>query len=326
MTRQIIQDGENLLKSWEALRLFSYPDPASALARATRGNPKANWGMRPSRDIFSDLDQRFLTMSGHPWTCGYGHTGDDVTCDTVYTDVEAEQHLHDDLRSSEDAVERLCKAHLSDHQFAAIVSLIFNIGETAFSTSTVLRDINTQNFPDVPHAFSLWNETEVAGTKQVDPGLVNRREKEIILWSTPDTDAAIKIAAVIPTPIASAATEVVAPAPPPVAKSPAYVGAGVAGLGAVGNWLKNLWDSMTGVDVSGLHDTAQAVADNVKPLIDYSAALKGIFVTCSCVGVGLVVFDEYKKRKKDRGVMTTAETAKATAAIPVSDMPKAGAT
>lgn len=303
MTRQIIPEGVALLKGWEALRLFSYPDPLSKLARATRGIKAANWGFRPARAILAELDPKFQQLDGTPWTLGYGHTGADVTPDSQCDEHGAEALLLGDLTTAELAVTRLCKVPLNDHQFAAVVSLVFNIGVSGFTTSTVLRDINSNAFADVPHAFSLWNEGTIDGKKQVDPGLVSRRQKEVLLWTMPDKELAIAAASENPETVASAATPVAPPVMPSKA-NPQYVGGGVIGVSAVGNWVHSLWLHAQGADLSGYHETLQGAADQLKPLIDYSSTIKGVFLVCSVGGVGLIVLDTWIKRHKATGVVS----------------------
>jgi lysozyme len=63
---------------------------------------------------------------------------------------------------------------LTQDQFDALVSLVFNIGDGNFERSTVLLDVNGHNFADVPRALALWNK---AGGKEL-VGLTKRRHAE----------------------------------------------------------------------------------------------------------------------------------------------------
>ncbi|GGE18032.1 lysozyme [Aureimonas endophytica] len=58
--------------------------------------------------------------------------------------------------------------------YVASLSLAYNIGQTAFCRSTVLRNLNAGKWRDACDAFRAWNKQ--AG--RVLQGLVNRREDE----------------------------------------------------------------------------------------------------------------------------------------------------
>ena len=102
--------------------------------------------------------------------------------------------LRKDLEQAEDTVSQFVKVPLTSNEYAALVSLCFNIGNTAFRESSVVRSINSGDYYSVPDNMRKWNkitiqEVQPDGTrikkKVVSPGLVNRREAEIKLWLTP---------------------------------------------------------------------------------------------------------------------------------------------
>lgn len=107
-------------------------------------------------------------------TIGYGHTGRDVKNGMEITQADAERILLSDLEKFCAAVERLVKVPLSDNQFAALVSLCFNIGEGAFGKSTLLKKLNAGDIIGAVQEFPKWNR----GGGKVLPGLVRRREDE----------------------------------------------------------------------------------------------------------------------------------------------------
>ena len=98
-----------------------------------------------------------------------------------------------DLRESERAVNESVTVPLTNNQFAALVSLAFNIGSTAFRWSSVVRVLNQGQYDLVPGFMRLWNKVTVLvcdvdgckKVKKVSKGLVNRREAEIRLWMKP---------------------------------------------------------------------------------------------------------------------------------------------
>lgn len=98
-----------------------------------------------------------------------------------------------DLATAEWVVEACVKVPLTDNQFAALVSLCFNIGAQAFRDSSVVRVLNKGEYHLVPGFMRLWNKVTVKvvdvdgikSIKKVSKGLVARREAEIKLWLKP---------------------------------------------------------------------------------------------------------------------------------------------
>jgi lysozyme len=99
-----------------------------------------------------------------------------------------------DLATAEWVVEACVKVPLTDNQFAALVSLCFNIGSEAFKNSSVVRVLNKGEYHLVPGFMKLWNKITVKevrldgsieNKKIVSQGLVNRREAEVKLWLKP---------------------------------------------------------------------------------------------------------------------------------------------
>ena len=141
--RKINERGLNLIKSFEGLRLEAYRDAVGVL------------------------------------TIGWGSTGPHVKTGMVITEEEAEALLRKDLSRFEAGVEAcIADAPTTSDQFAAMVSLSFNIGLGRFATSTVLKRHKLGNRIGAANAFLLWNR---AGG-QVLRGLTRRREAERRLY------------------------------------------------------------------------------------------------------------------------------------------------
>lgn len=121
------------------------------------------------------------------WTIGVGHTaarGEPIPKKgLVLTDAEVEATLDRDLDHFEAKVNEVVKVSLTQNQFDALVSLCFNIGEGAFSKSTLVRKLNAKDYQGAADQFLVWNK---AGDKKVQ-GLVNRRAKERELFLKPDS-------------------------------------------------------------------------------------------------------------------------------------------
>ncbi len=142
--------GIDLIKRWEGLELTAYQDIAGV------------------------------------WTIGYGHTAS-AEPGLVWTEQVAEAALARDLESREDAVARLVTAPLTQNRFDALVSLIYNIGVTAFQNSTVRKRINNGDSDfAVAEAWGWFNKATVGGKLQRVEGLARRRAAEIAVFLTPD--------------------------------------------------------------------------------------------------------------------------------------------
>lgn len=120
--------------------------------------------------------QAYVCPAGVP-TIGYGTTrmgGRTVGMGTVITESEAVRYLQDDLAKFESAVNRLVTVDLVQHQFDALVSFVYNLGEGNFASSTLLKKVNAQQWQEAADQFPRWNR---AGG-QVLTGLTRRREAE----------------------------------------------------------------------------------------------------------------------------------------------------
>jgi lysozyme len=115
------------------------------------------------------------------WTIGYGHRAG-VHPSNVITKDEAVRLLSVDLNIFEVPVNSLTRIGTTDNQFAAMVSLAFNIGIYGFQTSTVLRKHNLGDTAGAAAGFPLWDKAHIDGQLVVDPGLLARRQREAALY------------------------------------------------------------------------------------------------------------------------------------------------
>lgn len=111
------------------------------------------------------------------WTIGYGHTIGVHQGDTI-TQSQADIYLEQDVKSVETYLNRL-QLNISQNQFDALTSFIFNIGPSAFTSSTMLRLIKSNpDNPEIAKQFSRW----VHSNGHALPGLQRRREEESKLY------------------------------------------------------------------------------------------------------------------------------------------------
>jgi len=112
-------------------------------------------------------------------TIGYGHTGTDVKPFSNWTDEQCEAALKRDLERFEEGVSMLLgSAPTTENEYAAMVSLSYNIGISAFGRSTVLRKHKEGDKEAAAAAFLLWNKVRGA----VVAGLTRRRLAERDLY------------------------------------------------------------------------------------------------------------------------------------------------
>lgn len=123
------------------------------------------------------------------WTIGYGHTGAGVHAGLTITQEQADALFAKDVEWAERVVSAKVVATITQPQFDALVSLAYNIGAAAFSSSTLVRKLNAGDVKGAASEFLRWNRSG----GQVVEGLRRRRESERALFlkdmsvSTADT-------------------------------------------------------------------------------------------------------------------------------------------
>ncbi|NJR37505.1 MAG: lysozyme [Leptolyngbyaceae cyanobacterium CSU_1_4] len=140
-TGKINADGLRILKTLEGLRLEAYLDAVGV------------------------------------WTIGYGTTSGVVPGMRI-SPAEAEAFLKKDLATFEAAIANAVKVPLTDNQFSALVSFIYNIGETEFVRSTLIQLLNQKDYLGAADQLLRWNK----GNGQELPGLTRRRQAERALF------------------------------------------------------------------------------------------------------------------------------------------------
>lgn len=119
------------------------------------------------------------------WTIGYGHTGPEVIAGLTITRDEAEALLAKDVSSAAACVNRVVAVRLTQAEFDALVDFAFNLGHGAFSSSTLLRELNAGNFIAAAAQFEVWDRAGGA----VVAGLLRRRQAEATLFNSPSSGA-----------------------------------------------------------------------------------------------------------------------------------------
>ena len=122
---------------------------------------------------FEDLYLEAYLCPAGKWTIGYGHTKT-AKPGMKITERGAEELLQHDLAWCEDAVRKNVKVPLTQNQFDALVSFVFNVGEGAFRKSTLLKKLNAGDYEGAANEMPRWKR----GGGKVLRGLVRRREAE----------------------------------------------------------------------------------------------------------------------------------------------------
>ena len=118
--------------------------------------------------------------AGGKLSIGFGHLIKPAESFSRISYGEAEDLLSQDLRSAENAVNWLVTAPLTQNQFDALVSLVFNIGSGNFAKSTLLKFLNAGDYAQAAGQFARWSLVDGRRLS----GLVKRREAETQLFIT----------------------------------------------------------------------------------------------------------------------------------------------
>lgn len=136
--------GFDLIKASEGLRLTAYPDPATG---------------------------------GDPWTIGYGTTRG-VKQGMRITAEQADQYLKADVARFEPELANLVKVPLTQNQWDALMSFVYNLGSANLASSTLLKLLNVGDYTRAAEQFGRWNKA--AGKEMA--GLTKRRAAEQSLF------------------------------------------------------------------------------------------------------------------------------------------------
>lgn len=203
------------------------------------------------------------------WTCGYGATRG-VRSGTIWTVEEAERRLLEDLNDHAKAIGRHVHVPLSQNQYDALTSFIFNVGEANFKSSTLLKKLNQGLYDEVPEQLMRWNKARVEGKLTPLRGLTRRRTAEGALFSM-DAKLASDGGDIMPQKVAQSD-------PKPLAKSKTMAGAGVAGAATA----------------------LSEITPQIEALVPYSDNMKTLFLLCAIGGIALVAYSRFKDHKEGK--------------------------
>ena len=115
-------------------------------------------------------------------TIGYGHTKT-VKMGQTITEAQAEALLKQDLGWVEAVVNKSVTVPLTQNQYDALCSFVYNLGGTNFKRSTLLKKLNNKAYSEAADELLRWDKQ---GSK-VLRGLTRRREAEKALFLSKTT-------------------------------------------------------------------------------------------------------------------------------------------
>ena len=120
--------------------------------------------------------------TGGVWTIGFGTikypTAVSVKPGDTCTREDAEVYLKNDCKWVDACLDKHVKVSVTQNQFDALASFVYNIGESQFNSSTLLAKLNAGDFKSAAANFDRW----IYDNGKKIQGLANRRAKEKALF------------------------------------------------------------------------------------------------------------------------------------------------
>lgn len=202
------------------------------------------------------------------WTIGYGSTKG-IRSGMKITKEEAELKLLEDIREHSKFVHQYVSVPLTQGQYDALVSFVFNLGPANFKSSTLLKKLNQGLYEEVPEQIIRWNKSKVDGKLTALKGLTRRRSAEAAIFSRDAKMPSDEGGPMTP-------QKVTAAAPKPLTQSKTMAGAGVAGAATA----------------------LSEIAPQIEALVPYSDSMKTLFLLCAIGGIALVAYSRFKDHKE----------------------------
>lgn len=202
------------------------------------------------------------------WTISWGHCKG-VRSGMKVTMAQSEQFLLDDLEEHGSIVKKYVNVPLTQSQYDALTSFVFNLGGGNFRSSTLLKKLNKGLYDEVPEQIMRWNKARVDGKLTPLRGLTRRRSAEAAIFARDAQLPSDEGGPAMP-------QKPTAEAPKSLAKSKTMAGAGIAGAATAMN----------------------EVAGQMQGLVAYAPMLKTIFLICAIGGIGLAAYARFKDNKE----------------------------
>lgn len=115
----------------------------------------------------------YVPVPGDVPTIGFGTT-EGVQLGDKITPPKALARALVDIQKYEGALKKCVTVPLHQHEYDAFITLAYNIGSSAFCSSTLVQKLNAGDYSGACAEIKRWNRQR----GRVLPGLVNRREAE----------------------------------------------------------------------------------------------------------------------------------------------------
>lgn len=102
-------------------------------------------------------DQAVIPVPGDVPTIGFGTT-EGVKMGDRITPVKAAQRALSDASKYEGALKQCVKAPLHQAEYDVYVDLSYNIGPSAFCSSTIVKRLNSQDYRGACEAILMWKQ------------------------------------------------------------------------------------------------------------------------------------------------------------------------
>jgi len=123
-------------------------------------------------------ERAVIPVPGDVPTMGYGTTrnpdGSPVRMGQITTPAKALAALYSDASRAQQAVARCTTAYITQGQFDVLVAFTYNVGESAYCRSTLVRKLNAGDCRGAADEFMRWNKVQ----GRVVQGLTNRRAED----------------------------------------------------------------------------------------------------------------------------------------------------
>lgn len=155
--------GMNYIKKTEAYRPMKYPDPPGQTSTFSIGFGHKLKGQ--------ELPQGYVTINGEK-----------VYINNGLTRQQATDLFMQDLIPREEEVKKAIKVKITQNQFDALVSFVYNVGH--LQGTSIAKAINSGNIPAVSLAFMEYVRITKNGQKVTFPPLIKRRQQELRIFFT----------------------------------------------------------------------------------------------------------------------------------------------
>ena len=129
----------------------------------------------------------YIDTDGTP-VIGYGQSrinGKPVKIGDRISASDADAALQAELQTIQQELLSVVKVNLNDNQLAALTSLAFNTGVGSIKKSTLVKNLNQQDYLGAANQFLRWNKADIRGQLMVMDGLTRRRNREKQLFLAP---------------------------------------------------------------------------------------------------------------------------------------------